>query len=334
MNTLSESARNGGIEVGHIQLSDFNSYAAELHRMDIMVMLAGSEQADWHIDRYSLDGMTLQHEREGAPNVWMGVMPKDVIGLRMKTSAGPEPARANGRAIAPGDIVVIPPGSPFLLSSGAAGDWISVFLKTDSARISGTPLVEYANDPLGAGVSVVSTVPIVISRVVELATRIREAADQAEASHASCAAELEQPLIDLLAVAARRRKDGRPRLPGRSRARPEKIVLRALEFVRMQSKTRPTVHTLCEAISASDRTLRRAFHFFLGMGPASFLKVYQLNYVRRTMLSEASLSLTVTRLLAACSVREFGRFAGEYKALFGELPSQTRKRSLRGLPCA
>jgi AraC-like DNA-binding protein len=335
MNHVSESAGSDQVGAGQIQLADFDIYAAVLSRIDIMVMLAGGEQANWHIDRCSLDCVTLQHEREGAANVWMGVMPKDVIALRMKTSTGSAPARANGRAVAPGDIIVLPPEKPFLLSSGAAGDWISVFLKTGGSRVSGTTLVEYANGRLREGVSVVSTVPVLVARVVELATRIREATDRAEvSSHAPSAAELERLLIDLLVVAATSHQDEPRRLPGRRRARSEEIVLRAVEFVRRQSKALPTVQSLCAAISAPDRTLRRAFHFLLGMGPADFLKVYQLNYVRRTMLSEASPSLPVTRLLASCSVTEFGRFAGEYKALFGELPSETRKRSLEELSYA
>jgi AraC family ethanolamine operon transcriptional activator len=307
--------------------SPFDLYAAELRRRDILVMLVGSQQTGWHVDRCALDGVTLQLETEGARNVWIGVMPDDMVGFRLQKSAGSEPARANGCALAQGDIVVLPPGASFILSSGGASEWISVFLKLGGSRASGAPVFGSANVPLGEDVSIVSMAPVSVARFVELASCVRQSADQAEASRTLSVAELKRSLIDMLAPAMAARGHEPPRSMDRRLAGSKQIALSALAFIHVRSKVYPTVQSLCEASGTTERTLRRAFHAFFAMGPANFLKVYRLNQVRRTMLSEASVSLTVARLLASCSVSEFGRFAGEYRALFGELPSQTRKKN-------
>jgi len=245
----------------------------------------------------------------------------------LQKSAGSEPARANGRAVAPGDVVVLPPGACFILSSGGASEWISVFLKLGGSRASGAPVFGSANAPLGGDVSILSMTPLRVARFVDLASRVRESADEAEGSRRSSVAELKRSLIDMLAAAMAARGHEPSRLTDRRSAGSKQIALHALAFLRVRGKVYPNVQSLCEAIGTTERTLRRAFHAFFTMAPANFLKVYRLNQVRRTMLSEASVSLTVARLLASCSVSEFGRFAGEYKALFGELPSQTRRKN-------
>ncbi len=42
---------------------------------------------------------------------------------------------------------------------------------------------------------------------------------------------------------------------------------------------------------------------------------------------------SVTEIVAGCGIYELGRFAGEYRRLFGELPSETLARSSRAHRC-
>jgi AraC-like DNA-binding protein len=326
MKALSDNTRSDGSGADRTH-SPFDLYAAELRRRDILVLLVGSQQTGWHVDRCALDGMTLQFETEGARNLWIGVMPDDMVGFRLQKSAGSEPALANGRAVAQGDLVVLPPGRCFILRSGGAGEWISVFLKLGGSRVSGAPVFGSANALLGEDVSIASMTPGGVAGFVELASRVRDSAGEAEGSRTLSVAERKRSLIGMLAAVMAARGHEPSRSTDRRWAGSKRLVLRALAFIRLRGKPHPTVHSVCEATGATERGLRRAFHVFFAMGPANFLKVYQLNLVRQAMLSEVSLSLTVARLLASCSVSEFGRFAGEYKALFGELPSQTRRKN-------
>ncbi len=62
------------------------------------------------------------------------------------------------------------------------------------------------------------------------------------------------------------------------------------------------------------------------MPPGRFLKLLRLNRVRRDLIRESCAERSVTSLAITHGFTELGRFAGEYRALFGELPSETLQR--------
>ena len=70
----------------------------------------------------------------------------------------------------------------------------------------------------------------------------------------------------------------------------------------------------------------RAFHRFFGVGPTQYLKLRRLNKVHCALQARDCEETTVTDVLTTFGVTELGRFAGEYKALFGECPSETLKK--------
>jgi AraC family ethanolamine operon transcriptional activator len=51
-----------------------------------------------------------------------------------------------------------------------------------------------------------------------------------------------------------------------------------------------------------------------------------MHFARRAMRDGAPGTTTVTEIAAQYGFWQFGRFAGEYKALFGEAPSATLHR--------
>ena len=83
-----------------------------------------------------------------------------------------------------------------------------------------------------------------------------------------------------------------------------------------------TVADLCQMLGVSLRTLQNCFQATWGMGPLQWLTTLRLNAVRRRLRQAAS----VTEAATEFGFWHFGRFAGDYRALFGELPSQTLQR--------
>ena len=72
------------------------------------------------------------------------------------------------------------------------------------------------------------------------------------------------------------------------------------------------------------RTLQNCFQDVLGMGPARYLRTVGLNAVRRE-LCDATPHTTIADIAARWGFWHMGHFSQEYKALFGETPSQTRQ---------
>jgi AraC-like DNA-binding protein len=89
------------------------------------------------------------------------------------------------------------------------------------------------------------------------------------------------------------------------------------------------VSDLCEAAAVSERTLRNAFNEAYGMGPMRYLRIRRLNQVRRLLLNPRPVIASVTEAAMRFEFFDLGRFARDYRGLFGEKPSETWVR-LRG----
>lgn len=101
-----------------------------------------------------------------------------------------------------------------------------------------------------------------------------------------------------------------------------RLLEQARGLVEARLSAPPSVAELCLALGVSRRTLQTAFQDTLGIGPLGFLRVSRLNAVRRALKSAES----VTRAATDFGFWHFGHFAHDYRAMFGELPSDTFRR--------
>lgn len=81
------------------------------------------------------------------------------------------------------------------------------------------------------------------------------------------------------------------------------------------------VPELCVEIGTSQRTLRVCCQQQLGMSPKRYLLMRRMHLVRRALRESGPTETTVTEIATRYGFWQFGRFAGQYKALFGEMPS-------------
>lgn len=105
--------------------------------------------------------------------------------------------------------------------------------------------------------------------------------------------------------------------------RRQEIVERAREIVMAHPDQPPRVEELCVQLHVTRRTLQNCFQDVLGMSPAHYLRTVRLNAVRRG-LCEGERTSTIADMAARWGFWHMGHFSHEYKALFGETPSQTR----------
>jgi len=84
--------------------------------------------------------------------------------------------------------------------------------------------------------------------------------------------------------------------------------------------------SLCAAAGMSERRVRQAFYECYGMSPTAALRIAALHRVRRALLDRPPTRDAVSRAASEFGFWHLGRFAGQYRALFGESPSATLAR--------
>jgi len=111
---------------------------------------------------------------------------------------------------------------------------------------------------------------------------------------------------------------------------PAPSSLRVVRLVEQYLDSRPgqIVHVseICEQLHVARRTLHRAFHEALGIGPIAYLRYRRLCAAHLALRSGTMTDLTISDLAIQNGFQNVGRFASYYHELFKEYPSETRRR--------
>lgn len=102
-----------------------------------------------------------------------------------------------------------------------------------------------------------------------------------------------------------------------------KLLKQTRELMEAPHKEALSVDLLVKELGVSRRQLFRAFNAHVGMPPSRFLKLYRLSRVRRELVLADPSQVSVSSIALKWDFRELGRFAVEYREIFGESPSQT-----------
>jgi AraC family ethanolamine operon transcriptional activator len=90
---------------------------------------------------------------------------------------------------------------------------------------------------------------------------------------------------------------------------------------------RGLIRDLCRVAGVEQGTLLRAFRALHNTTPYRYLHALRLNAAREALLASDAEGETVTRVAMRFGFRELGRFAVDYRAEFGESPSETLRRA-------
>lgn len=105
-------------------------------------------------------------------------------------------------------------------------------------------------------------------------------------------------------------------------------VARALEWLRRNPDGEVSLDRLADVAGVRPRTLEAHFREFLGTTPLGWVRDARLARARRDLLAAGS-DTSVTRVALARGFNQLGRFAGAYRARFGETPGETLRRARR-----
>ena len=100
------------------------------------------------------------------------------------------------------------------------------------------------------------------------------------------------------------------------------LVRRAIELSDAK-RGRISIANLCLNLRVSQRALNYAFVSQIGEPPNRYLKLRRMNQVRRRLREACPAETTIEAITREMGFFEAGRFAVEYRQIFGECPSKT-----------
>lgn len=193
--------------------------------------------------------------------------------------------------------------------------WVSV-----GAAIAGCDLTP-ARDMLLAAAP-----PAAMARLQRLHAAAGQLAEEAPEIIADpeAACGLEQALIQAMVGCLGPGEVGEDRAARRQHELIMRRFRRVLEENPYESLYLPEIGT---SVGVSDRTLRVCCQEHLGVGPKRYLLLRRMHLARRALRETAPSAATVTEIAGQFGFWNFGRFAGAYQSLFGEMPSTTLHRT-------
>ena len=242
--------------------------------------------------------------------------------------AGPVQLQSHGEAAGDGDLYGLRPHTEAYLISPAG--YYSVFITLprdlffELAESSGMPDLER---PL----RLINTVTIEPGRLQELRALLHQllrlAVQQPELLTLPRLRErllgellplLQEALVDGLERRRGQRPPSAPRID---------LVKQVDRWLRHNPNRDISLDRLCQEVHSSRRTLIRGFREHLGLGPMQFLKLHRLHAVRHALVRSDPQLNQVAGVAGQWGFHSAGHFARDYQELFGELPSDTLRRS-------
>lgn len=101
----------------------------------------------------------------------------------------------------------------------------------------------------------------------------------------------------------------------------------AIEYIRENLHQPLSIQKISSEIGMSRRSLIYIFREVFGMGPMEYCKSCRLNAVRRQLKVADAKTDKVVEIAKRWGFHHMGHFSADYRAIFGELPSETLRRS-------
>jgi AraC family ethanolamine operon transcriptional activator len=220
----------------------------------------------------------------------------------------------------PGDVVVWPAkgehdaryygGASVAVISLSASDVNSIFGSEPQLKDPGAWTRSHHRPAARAGAYTIRLLQKVIARLEVNGTRL--SADSAEFWRRAITEAMTAPILEDSC------SDMDGPLPSALR------IVNKVEDYFEANEARPVhISEICNALHVSRRTLHRAFHDGIGLGPVAFLRRKRLCSAHKILRSRDPMMTNVAQVAMEYGFANLGRFSGDYRQLFDEYPSQT-----------
>jgi AraC family ethanolamine operon transcriptional activator len=295
-------------------------FAAHLHA-DLRGMVLGRDSKPWLMTQLALSNLSVQWGHPGAGVVTQGATPPAGITIYLPTQS-PLGFSGNGHPLDELSMMINRPGDEFYIINASSGPWFSLYIPYET--LSGA---SEATTPVPSMHGVVKVPLPRIQRFRSFIGQFGEAVQRAPGDFESAAAQraAEQKLVPEIRSLLSVPQEVEP-MHGRHAIPRREIVRTSMDFVDQHVGEYLSVEQLAAAAGVSERTLRDAFQHYFGLAPVRYLNRRALHQIRRALKAADPSVATVTKVATEFGVWELGRFARDYRNLFGELPSETLRR--------
>lgn len=304
--------------------SQFDEFEQALRGVDGRYLLKSRGTQQWRLSVEDFGGMTGLVASNGAAAIFQGALP-DAYALLIGLSRT-DTCIVNGDRLCEHDIVWVPPGHEFHAPAEDGVSWLSLLVpRAEVFHWVGSDFARLDRRFLGyragrADAIAVRQVAGLITRAIEAATRPDVLPPQDRRS--ALRGQLTDAVLAVLQSVQPRPciRRGRPRADGRARLND------VVHLIDRRLDQPVWVADICEQVGVSATTLRKVFHERLGMSPHRYLMLRRLHAIH-SALKEAAPADTVSSICSRFGVWDFGRFAAQFRQVFGILPSAMLRRA-------
>jgi AraC-like DNA-binding protein len=304
--------------------TDPDAYAASIRRTTTSELtIIGGGRFTAKLVSVNLHRLSMRRFSDNLPRSAHSVDNPGYANIAFRTRPGPS-LRRSGVEMLQSNIVRRGHAETYFQQSAGLACWGTMSLPVEDMASVGAVVGGCDLAPLKDALTV-TPLPVAMAKLQRLHAVAGQLAEDAPAvlSQPEAARSIEQALIEAMVACLGTGEVGEDRAGLRQHSMIMRRFRRAVEENPDQALFVPE---LCRAIGASERTLRICCQEQLGVSPKRYLLLRRMHLVRRGLQESAPTATTVTEIATRYGFWQFGRFAGEYKLLFGELPSITLGR--------
>lgn len=308
---------------------DFDEFADSINGIAGRFVPIARSDTDWWIQTVGLGPISVQLFQIGGAAAFAGDGRSDALTLGIPLCATKQCVRIDGAVLRERTFLLVAENRPFTLTCQRPVQWMTIKIPTDQDLLQPELLASVASYGVSARAETNSA---------DL-ERLRVTLWHIFASHPNRLLEREAGRLareEIVSLTSRvlESSSGMSRVcMGRPKVTRERVLARALELIR-ESEGQPLFTSdLCRAAEVSERTLRRTFEEYFGVGPMRLLRLRQLREIRAALLGADPACETVASIAGRFGVWDFSLFARNYRKLYGEAPSATLRRGQPDRDC-
>jgi len=310
------------LKVEHFE--DVHLHAASVHEWEQTYSQISPGPARSSLSQVDGGRFQLFRERINQRLVQHGQAPRDRVCFALPLSV-PGTARLQGREADDRCIFILNGGQEFLFHMPQGMDMLSITFERETFERA------LENSPWSGDFRQWLKQPVVRvpeRRLAQCRDRLLFLLDRSIEDVKGCAPgqaedELEGDLLEeltcLLADPGFDRNQRLPSSPGSF------IVDKCHQMTLSDRQSPPSVIDLCDRLRISRRTVQSSFRAVTQTTPVNYIRCIRLNGVRRELIGTRADELTIGDAASRWGFFHLSHFAADYQALFGELPSRTRR---------